>query len=74
MILLHSTLNNFHLSHIVKDLKMKQMGDGFGRFELMSLLEPHKYRQNSVTMIRMTRHDPKSFLWADRLSDLLSAT
>jgi hypothetical protein len=53
LILLHSTLTNVNLRPIVLDLKLKQATDHFNKFELLSLLEPHKYRQNSVTMIRM---------------------
>ena len=52
LIVLHYTLNNPWLAHIVKDLKLKQATTHFHNFELLSLLEPHKYRQNSCTIVR----------------------
>jgi predicted O-methyltransferase YrrM len=53
LLLLHSTLTNVQLRPIVLDLKLKQATDSFNKFELLSFLEPDKWRQNSVTMIRM---------------------
>jgi hypothetical protein len=52
LIVLHYTVNNPLLAHIVKDLKLRQATTDFGKFELLSLLEPHKYRQNSCTILR----------------------
>jgi hypothetical protein len=34
-------------------LKLKQATEAFNRFEMLSLLEPHKWRLNSLTMVRM---------------------
>ena len=53
LLLLHSTLTNVQLRPVVLDLKLRQATDSFQKFELLSLLEPHKWRQNSVTLIRM---------------------
>src|SRR5262245_52923884 len=53
LLILHSTLTNFQIRSIVSDLKLKQATDHFNKFEMMSLLEPHKWRQNSMTLIRM---------------------
>ena len=33
-------------------LKLKHAAGGFTDFELLSLLEPHKWAQNSVTVLR----------------------
>ena len=33
---------------------LRQATDAFNKYELLSLLEPHKLSQNSLTMIRMT--------------------
>jgi predicted O-methyltransferase YrrM len=57
LLLLHSTLTNLQIRSIVQDLKLKQATDHFNKFEMLSLLEPHKRRQNSVTMIRMLSAD-----------------
>lgn len=54
LLLLHSTLTNIETRSIVLDIKLRQATDGFRKFELLSLLEPHKWRQNSITLIRMT--------------------
>jgi predicted O-methyltransferase YrrM len=52
-LVLHSTLTNLQIRYVVQGLKLKQATEQFNRFELLSLLEPHKWRQNSLTMIRM---------------------
>ena len=53
LLLLHSTLTNMSVNLLVKSLKLNQATKDFHNFELLSLLEPHKRNQNSVTMIRM---------------------
>lgn len=54
IIMLHSTLTNMALSGVITNLKLRQATDSFNKYELLSLLEPHKLSQNSLTMIRMT--------------------
>ena len=54
IIVLHSTLTNMAISSVVANLKLRQATDAFNKYELLSLLEPHKLSQNSLTMIRMT--------------------
>jgi hypothetical protein len=54
LLLLHSTLTNITIREVLTKLKLRQATTGFNDFELLSLLEPHKRFQNSVTMIRMT--------------------
>ncbi|MFA5897610.1 MAG: hypothetical protein WC829_00720 [Hyphomicrobium sp.] len=53
-LLLHYTLTNLTIGSIVKDLKIKQATTGFSDFELLSLREPHKMMQNSVSVVRKT--------------------
>src|SRR5262249_26272270 len=53
LLLLHSTLTNVAIRSIIHALKLRQATDDFNKFEMLSLLEPHKWRQNSITMIRM---------------------
>ena len=65
LLLLHSTLTNFQLRSIVLDLKLKQATDHFNKFEMLSLLEPHKWRQNSVTLIRMLPKDGEKIYTAE---------
>ncbi len=52
LVVMHYTLNNPFIGHIVKDLKLKQATTHFNEFELLSFLEPHKFRQNSFTILR----------------------
>lgn len=54
IIVFHSTLTNLDLRVFLQKLKLRQATSDFLNFELLSLLEPHKQLQNSVTMIRMT--------------------
>jgi hypothetical protein len=61
LLLLHSTVTNVELRAILLSLKLKQATEAFRKFELLSILEPHKWRQNSVTMIRMIREDEDEF-------------
>jgi predicted O-methyltransferase YrrM len=65
LLILHSTLTNFQLRSIVVDLKLKQATDHFNKFEMLSLLEPHKWRQNSVTLIRMLPKDGEKVYTAE---------
>jgi hypothetical protein len=53
LLLLHSTLTNLQVKFVIQGLKLKQATSDFNKFELLSLLEPHKWRQNSLTMVRM---------------------
>ena len=53
LILIHSLLTNFHGQMFLKQLKLLQATKNFNDFELISLLEPHKRRQNSLTMLRI---------------------
>jgi predicted O-methyltransferase YrrM len=54
LILIHSLATNFHGQLFLSELKLEQATKSFTEFELMTLVEPHKARQNSVTMVRMT--------------------
>ena len=53
MLLLHSTLTNSAIHEVIVQLKQRLLASDNKDFELLSLLEPHKRMQNSVTMIRM---------------------
>lgn len=55
-LLLHYTLTNLSMGSVIKDLKIRQATTGFEDFELLSLREPHKMMQNSVSLIRKTTH------------------
>ena len=54
LILIHSLATNFHGQMFLAELKLEQATKSFAEFELMTLIEPHKRRQNSVTLIRLT--------------------
>jgi predicted O-methyltransferase YrrM len=54
LILIHSLATNFHGQMFLSELKLEQATKSFTEFELLTLIEPHKMRQNSVTMIRLT--------------------
>jgi predicted O-methyltransferase YrrM len=54
LILIHSLATNFHGQMFLAELKLEQATTSFAEFELMTLIEPHKRRQNSVTLIRLT--------------------
>ena len=54
LLLLHSTLTNVTCRAVLDEFKRRQSGPEFNDFEVLSLLEPHKYQQNSVTLIRRT--------------------
>jgi len=56
---LHSTLNNHKNWNFIQELKLRQATSDFCDFELVSLLEPHKWQQNSCTLLRKTTaYDP----------------
>ncbi len=54
LLLMHSTLTNLEISTFIKSIKLLQATSDFNNIEIMSLLEPHKKSQNSVTMCRRT--------------------
>src|ERR1043165_4658914 len=54
VLVMHYTISNPLIGHIVKDLKLKQATTLFNDFELLSFIEPHKFRQNSFTIVRRT--------------------
>ena len=57
IVLIHSLLTNLHGALFLKQLKLAQATNQFNDFELISLLEPHKTRQNSLTMLRFTTNE-----------------
>ncbi len=54
LVLIHSLATNMHGQLFMHALKLKQATANFNDFEIVTLVEPHKMRQNSLTMIRMT--------------------
>jgi hypothetical protein len=52
--ILHSTLNNHKNYAFIQELKLQQATKSFCDFELLSLCEPHKWNQNSCTLLRKT--------------------
>ncbi len=52
LLLVHSTLTNLEGLAFLKGLKLRQATGGLAEFELLSLLEPHKTRQNNCTLLR----------------------
>lgn len=50
--LLHSTMNNHRNYAFINELKMRQSTTSFTDYEMVSLVEPHKWNQNSCTLIR----------------------
>ena len=54
LILIHSLSTNFHGQMFLSELRLSQATTHFNAYEMITLLEPHKARQNSVTMIRVT--------------------
>lgn len=54
LLLMHYTLTNLSMGSVLKDLKLRQATTGFGELEVLSLREPHKMMQNSVSLIRKT--------------------
>lgn len=57
IVLIHSLLTNLHGQFFLKQLKLSQATNQFNDFELISLLEPNKTRQNSVTMLRFINNE-----------------
>jgi hypothetical protein len=49
---LHFTLTNLSMGVVLRDLKLAQATGGLRDFELLSVLEPHKFSQNSYTILR----------------------
>ena len=54
LLVLHSTQTNLTIHSVISRLKLEQATTKFLDFEMVSLLEPHKHAQNSVTLIRFT--------------------
>jgi len=54
LILMHSLATNFHGQMFLAELKLDQATNLFKEFEMMTLMEPHKLMQNSITCIRLT--------------------
>ena len=54
LVLVHSLLTNVEGIMILKELKLRQATQNFMDYELVSILEPHKSWQNSVTILRRT--------------------
>jgi len=54
LLLIHSLITNLQGQLYLGQLKLAQATTSFHAFEILSLLEPHKAVQNSVTMVRMT--------------------
>ncbi len=53
-LLLHSTLHSAPLNRVVERLKAGLRGKNGHQFEVLSLLEPHKFHQASATLVRFT--------------------
>ncbi|MCH9686814.1 MAG: class I SAM-dependent methyltransferase [Deltaproteobacteria bacterium] len=52
--LIHSTQTNLEGFAFIAKLKLLQASDAFNDLEILSLLEPHKLTQNSVSLVRRT--------------------
>ncbi|MBV9036791.1 MAG: class I SAM-dependent methyltransferase [Acidobacteriaceae bacterium] len=52
LLVLHYTLTNLEIGSVIKDLKLLQATGALREFELLSILEPHKFAQNSYTILR----------------------
>lgn len=57
LILIHSLVTNLQGQLFLKNLKLEQATVGFNRYELINILEPHKVRQNSLTMLKVTQNE-----------------
>lgn len=55
VLVLHYTLTNLSMGAILQALKLRQATEAFNDYELLSLLEPDKFEQNSCTILRKTR-------------------
>lgn len=60
-LLLHCTLNRSGFFNVLSYLKLRQATTDFMNFELLSLQEPHKLTQGSVTIIRKTKNHTPAF-------------
>jgi predicted O-methyltransferase YrrM len=58
LLLIHSTMTNLEGQLFLKKMKLDQATRAFADYELVSLVEPHKRKQNSVTLIRITSESP----------------
>ena len=56
LILIHSLATNLQGQLFLKNLKLEQATVDFNRYELINILEPHKVRQNSLTMLKVTEN------------------
>lgn len=65
ILLLHSTLNRYSYNCILSHLKLQQFSSAGMNFELLSILEPHKLTQGSVTLIRKISSAIPKFLIED---------
>ena len=54
LLLLHSLLTNVSCRELLEELTQRHQKTGPDEFEILSLLEPHKFAQNSVTLVRRT--------------------
>jgi hypothetical protein len=61
-LLLHSTLNRYSYHSVVTYFKSKIGTSEFSDIEVLSLLEPHKLTQGSVTMIKKIKKEIPKFL------------
>jgi predicted O-methyltransferase YrrM len=61
MLVLHYTLTVPSHERVLTELAAHQETGIRGQFEMLSLLEPHKLMQNSVTLIRRTAGSPPRF-------------
>ena len=52
LVLVHSTLTNSASREWLDRMKEDEAAAKYGPFEILSMMEPHKMRQNSVTMLR----------------------
>lgn len=55
LFLVHSTETNLEGQNFIHHMKLRQATTDFRNFELCSLLEPHKLRQNSIAIFRITK-------------------
>lgn len=58
ILIIHSTLTNLWGRFFLSELKLKIQSGDLKNLELISFLEPHKFEQNSFTIIKKTTTDP----------------
>ena len=61
MLVMHYTLTVPNHERVLAELESRRQTGSWGQFEMLSLLEPHKLMQNSVTLIRRTAGPPPRF-------------